>query len=295
MSREQQKPNTELATRNSLSIRMGFLQVKGVSEDAAATIVEAREQGPFRSLADFWRRTAVDRTAVQNLIAVGAFDSLGVPRRKLLWQLEEVMRTTPRMRAISNEQASTDLATRNAQLATRNSPALQTGFALPIEPVPSDPLPDLPSLTELDLAGLDMTLQNASARYSVMMFYRRSLKAAGIMSIGEVRTKPNGLILKTAGIVISRQQPPTAKGMTFLVLSDEEGELPAAIPPQIYQQCRRTLSSSASLVVEGTLQRHRRYVSLMIKRLWNLKDVATLDAHPYQPALSSQRDEAATA
>ena len=209
---------------------------------------------------------------MQNLIAVGAFDSLGVPRRKLLWQLDDVIKGDQRRRPgkpVSLKGASEQ----------RN----QIALSMPITSPQSEPLPDFPALTELDLAGLDMTLQNASARYSVMMFYRRSLKAAGILSIGEVQTKPDGVILKTAGIVISRQQPPTAKGMTFLVLSDEEGELAAAIPPQIYERCRRTLSSSASLVVEGTLQRHRRYVSLMIRRLWNMRDIAQLDSEPYRP------------
>jgi error-prone DNA polymerase len=330
--------NPQPATRNPQrgSIRMGFLQVKGLSEDVAETIVAARKSGSFRSLTDFWRRTSVDRDALQNLIAVGAFDSLGIARRKLLWQMEEVIKSTPRLRKLVSEpitfngQRSTfnntnagrgvshtpssangqgariDPAyptpspkptTRNPQRTTHNAQrtTLQVQNAWNLESDTllqawdSEPLPDLPALTELDLAGLDMTLQNASARYSVMSFHRRSLKAAHIMSIGEVQTKPNGVVLKTAGIVISRQQPPTAKGMTFLVLSDEEGELPAAVPPQVYQQYRRTLSSSASLVVEGTLQRYRLYVTLMVKRMWNLREVAQLDAEPYRdPALASQ-------
>lgn len=282
------------------AIRMGFLQVKGLSEDAAKTIVEARAAGPFRSLADFWRRTSIDRDAVHNLIAVGAFDSLGVPRRKLLWQLEEVIRTTPRLRNLSADtgRGRTPALPFSKQTNMPN-PARGRGWVQPVPTnltLPADeegglganhePLPDLPPLTELDLAGLDMTLQNASARYSVMEFYRRSLRAARIMSIGEVQGKPNGLVLKTAGIVVSRQQPPTANGMTFLVLSDEEGELPAAVPPQVYKEYRRTLSSSASLVVEGTLQRHRRYVSLMVKRMWNLREVAQLDTQPYRDPLS---------
>lgn len=289
-------PNHERSTWNSpRAIRMGFLQVKGVSEDAADSIVEARSSGVFRGLPDFWRRTLIDRDALQNLITVGAFDSLGVPRRKILWQMEEIIRTTPRPRKL--ETAPIRLRTQrqdNLQGGTSGSQTLggaknsQAGTwnldlfnACEPATVNRQPLPDLPALTELDLAGLDMTLQNASARYSVMMFYRRSLKAARILSIGDVQTKPHGLLLKTAGIVISRQQPPTAKGMTFLVLSDEEGELPAAIPPQIYQLYRRTLNSSTSLVVEGALQRYRRYVSLMIKRMWDLRQVAQLDTEPY--------------
>ena len=85
------------------SIRMGFLQIKGLSEDAAETIVEARKSSHFRNLADFWRRVSIDRDALQNLIAVGAFDSLGISRRKLLWQMEEVIKTTPRLRRLSAE------------------------------------------------------------------------------------------------------------------------------------------------------------------------------------------------
>ena len=284
------------------AIRMGFLQVKSLSEDAAQTIVDARKSGPFRNLTDFWRRTSIDRTALQNLIAVGAFDVLGVPRRKLLWQMEEVMKTTPRLRRLpaqpldfrtgnqgqvgDSTQSSQRISAANARMpangkAVVSNLALQASLSLESESSPSE-LPELPALTELDLAGLDMTIQNASARYSVMTFYRRSLKAARVMSIGEVQTKPHGLVLKTAGIVISRQQPPTANGMTFLVLSDEEGELPAAVPPQVYRVYRRTLGASSSLVVEGTLQRYRRYVSLMVKRMWNLRDVAELDSEPYR-------------
>ncbi len=259
------------------AIRMGFLQVKHLSEDAAETIVRAREPGPFRSLTDFWSRTSVERDAAQNLIAVGAFDSLGISRRKLLWQLAEVVRKTPRSPS-GEERPSTRRRPTTLMLQLIDQPdGVENGLS-------DDGLPELPPLTDLDRAGLDMTLQNASAEFSIMEFYRRSLKDGGIMTIGEVQTRPNGLVVKTAGIVISRQQPPTANGMTFLVLSDEEGELPAAVPPHVYQRYRRTLNSSASLVVEGTLQRHRRYVSLMVKRMWNLREVAHLDDTPYRSA-----------
>ena len=145
-------------------------------------------------------------------------------------------------------------------------------------------------LTELDLAGLDMTLQNASAEYSVMSFYRRSLKAARILSIGRSSSKPHGIRVRTAGIVISRQRPPTAKGMTFLVLSDEEGELPVAIHPPVYDRYRRVINSNASLVLEGRVQRTRRHVSLVAVKVWSLQEIATLDESPYrEDTLASRR------
>lgn len=244
------------------SIRMGFMQVKGLTEVSAETIVQARGRRPFSSLADFWGRTSVNRDAVEHLIAVGSFDSLGVNRRKLLWSLEEIVSTIPRHRAPKPLIAYKEWS---------------------ISP------PQLPPLSELDIAGLDFTLQGASANYSVMSFYRRSLRKARVLSIGEVEGCAVGTSVRTAGIVISRQQPPTAKGMTFLVLADEEGELPVAVFPNVFRECRQVINGSSSLVIEGTIQRERYVTSLVAKGLWRLNDVAQLDTKPALPRHSQPR------
>jgi error-prone DNA polymerase len=88
----------------------------------------------------------------------------------------------------------------------------------------------------------------------------------------------------TAGIVISRQQPPTAKGMMFLVLADEEGELPVAVYPDVYSHYRQIVNGSASLIIEGSIQRERYLVSLRARRFWRLTDIAQLDQKPLPPA-----------
>jgi error-prone DNA polymerase len=233
-------------------IRMGLLQVKGLTEETAEAVVQARGTRSFRSLTDFWQRTALDRDAVENLIGVGAFDSLGVNRRRLLWEIEHVARTVPR----------------------RQSAAQRAMFRESLA------LPDLPPLTDLEVAGLDFGLQGASARYSIMSFYRRSLLQAGLLSIGSLQGYAPGSTVRTAGIVISRQQPPTAKGMTFLVLADEEGELPVALYPNVFSAYRSVVNGSTGLVVEGTIQRERFVVSLLATRVWPLQQMARLDSKP---------------
>jgi len=239
------------------AIRMGLMQVSGLTETTAQDIVTARGDRPFSSLSGFWRRTPLDRDAVEHLIAVGAFDTLGVNRRKLLWQLEEVVRTVPRRQDSHRRLPGWDLQA---------------------------PLPNLPPLTELDVAGLDFSLQGASARYSIMAFYRRSLLQAGVLSIGQLQGRAPGTLVVTAGVVISRQQPPTAKGMMFLVLADEEGELPVAVYPDVSSHYRQIVNGSASLIIEGTIQRERYLVSLLARRFWRLTDVARLDQTPLPPA-----------
>ncbi|HEX6508918.1 MAG TPA: DNA polymerase III subunit alpha [Chloroflexota bacterium] len=244
------------------AIRMGLMQVKGVTEDAALEVVQARGRRPFSSFADFWGRTLVHRDVAENLIAAGVFDTLGINRRALLWQLEDVIQTVPRLR----------------EARTRTLVRVEEG-----QP------PELPPLTELDVAGLDFMLQGASARYSIMSFYRRSLRAARVLSIGQLEGRAAGTLVRTAGIVISRQQPPTAKGMTFLVLADEDGELPVAVFPNVYRDYRLVINGSSSLIIEGTIQRERYVMSFLAKRVWRLNDVVQLDTKPFLPRISQPR------
>ena len=68
-------------------VRLGFNYVDGLGEAAQHRLEEERRRGPFLSLADFRRRTKLDRRTVEHLIIVGAFDGLSGDRRQLLWEL----------------------------------------------------------------------------------------------------------------------------------------------------------------------------------------------------------------
>ncbi|MDP8904061.1 MAG: PHP domain-containing protein, partial [Chloroflexota bacterium] len=72
-------------------IRLGLHLVKGIGEAEGERLdAEIARAGPFRSLADLVTRTELSEEVVERLIRAGALDSLGVPRRRLLWQLREV-------------------------------------------------------------------------------------------------------------------------------------------------------------------------------------------------------------
>ncbi len=80
-----------LPTVEGQALRIGLATVTGLGEAGGRSVVEARRFGPFRSLADFCRRTRLGRRAVEGLIWAGAFDRWGVPRRQLLWDLEAAL------------------------------------------------------------------------------------------------------------------------------------------------------------------------------------------------------------
>lgn len=75
------------------AIRFGLGAIKNVGDNAVEAILQARKQGGlFKDIADFLRRVrpyrTVTRAVVENLIKVGAFDSLHPNRNQLLQALE---------------------------------------------------------------------------------------------------------------------------------------------------------------------------------------------------------------
>ena len=66
-------------------LRLGLMQVKGLSTETAERIVAGR---PYRTLREFIERVPAARDEVESLIRVGAFGCLGRTRPELLWELK---------------------------------------------------------------------------------------------------------------------------------------------------------------------------------------------------------------
>jgi error-prone DNA polymerase len=96
-----------------------------------------------------------------------------------------------------------------------------------------------------------------------MHLRRRDLRRCGVYAIAELRDVPEGRIVRVASWAISAQRPPTAHGMGFLVLEDETGRLPVALPPQLAAQLHRLLRDARVVVVMGRVERVRWYRSLL--------------------------------
>jgi error-prone DNA polymerase len=60
--------------------------------------------------------------------------------------------------------------------------------------------------------------------------------------------------VRTAGGVIARQRPGTAKGFIFLSMEDEVGIANIIVTPDLYDRDRVVVTQSKFLLVEGLLQ-----------------------------------------
>src|SRR5262249_28451307 len=152
------------------------------------------EAGTFRSLFDFVHRTGVRSRAVENLIRVGAFSDLGLNRRELLWQLGLFGGGLQRGR-----------------LNGRANPR-QLRLALPTA---KDQV-FLADLSAFDGVAADYEILKLSPEDHPMAFQRALLDVAGLASSEALRAMEPRQRVETAGLVVCRQRPATARGIVFL-------------------------------------------------------------------------------
>jgi error-prone DNA polymerase len=257
------------------AIRVGLGQVKGVGEELARAIVWERQEGAYRSLADCCTRLGrvlpLRREAVEALVAAGAFDPLGIPRRRLLWLLGEHWRDWQPVRRSSHTRRRIAASAPDA-----TQPALP--WAWPAEE--ADDAPRLPPLTLEEEVAWDLRTQGLSARPHPMTFRRRWLDRVGVVPIARLADVPAGQRVIVAGKVISAQRPPTAKGMGFVVLEDESGRVQVACPPAVADTLRLVLAQSRFMAVSGRLERTRWHRSLYGRLVRPLPAQRTLARHP---------------
>jgi error-prone DNA polymerase len=218
------------------AVRLGLGYVLGVRAEEVTALVAAREAGgPFRSLEDLASRAGAGRPALEQLAWSGACDSLvgaGVPagaaRRTALWRL-------------------------GVAAPPRRAGEEGTQLALPLE------LPAPPVLRPLERWAsmlADYATTTVSTGDHPLGLLRAELRGGGAASSGELQRLAHGSAVRIGGLVVARQRPGTAKGVTFLLLEDEEGTINLIIPPRIYARDRLAVRTEPLVLAHGRLERH---------------------------------------
>lgn len=103
-----------------------------------------------------------------------------------------------------------------------------------------------------------------------MAFLRQGLDRLGVVPAVELSTRPKGKLVRVAGIVLVRQRPGTAKGITFVTLEDETGTANLLIRPDVWRRYRRAALGATILLAAGRLQREGLVIHVLVTRLENL-------------------------
>ena len=216
-----------------------------------------RVQSRFRSIDDLVRRVVLRRDEIAMLAEIGALNSLGHDRRSAMWQVERAIRPA-------------------GELFEWN----QVEHLEPMEPERS-PLSEM-NISERLIA--DYTGTGLTVGPHPLTFRRRELAMRGVIPALELPRQRAGRRVRTAGMVITRQRPGTAKGFVFLTLEDETGISNIIIRPDLYAADRLTVVESSFLLVEGILQNQDGVTSIKAERMSKLDgmpDEAAIDSHDF--------------
>lgn len=231
-------------------IRVGLGYVRGLSsEDARALIASRRDLGPFADLEDLASRGGIRRSCLQLLAWAGACDTLAGggarARRTALWQLGIA---APAQRLGGGARCGTDRA-RDAKHDRGSSVQL----ALDLELAAAPPLPQL---SEWEAMLADYSASGVSIERHPLALLRQRLREQGAICSADLEEAPDGAEVQIAGLVIARQRPSTARGVTFLLLEDEHGTVNLIVPPPLYERRRAIVRGEPLLIVSGRLERH---------------------------------------
>ncbi len=219
------------------ALRLGLRLVKSLSEAGAGRLISAREAQPFVSVADLALRGALDRADLEALAAAGAFAALSGNRHLAFWEVAGTERALP------------------LGLTDTRGTGVQEGRPLLSAPTEGQGI-------VADYAALGLTL----GRHPLALL-RERLRARALLSAGELKSARHGARVRTAGIVLMRQRPATASGVTFLTLEDESGQVNVIVWERVGREQRAALLESRLLEVHGELQQQEGVSHLIAHRL----------------------------
>lgn len=214
------------------AVRMGLRYVKGFGKPEQARFIAS--PGPYAGLQSLAHATKLNRRSLLALAECGAFESFGFNRRNAIWQVRAL-----------GEFSGTSLRL--------SAPASQTSFA---------------SLCEDDRVVWDYRASHHSTRGHPMRRFRKQLSEMSVPRASDVIELPHGTQTDYVGMVICRQRPGTASGVTFFTLEDETGFVNLVVWRDTFDRFATIAKTASLLGVTGHIQAAHGTTHLIARSLW---------------------------
>ncbi|HJX45553.1 MAG TPA: DNA polymerase III subunit alpha [Patescibacteria group bacterium] len=257
-SEEDFKIEEDKKSLNKKAIRFGLNAIKNVGVAAIAAILEAREEGPFNSFADFLSKVdsrRVNKKVLESLIKVGALSKFG-KRATLLSSIDEIRDKVGKK--VKNDQqglfSQEDIGKNSKSLSSMN-------------------LIDIPEFQEKELQNLEKELLgfSLSGKPLVELLGNLEIKASHrIEDIAEDETNafnsrgPVSIagIVKEVRIIITKRG---GKEMAFAKIEDTTGSINLVIFPSIYSETKSLWIEDNIILVNGKIDKRDDEFSLIVE------------------------------
>ncbi|MDA0231174.1 MAG: error-prone DNA polymerase [Proteobacteria bacterium] len=224
------------------ALRLGFREIKGFPETAAACIVAARDGG-YRSIAELRRRAGLSKAVLERLARADAYRSMGLSRRQAAWDIRALDDTPLPLFAALDEDGES------------------------VHPERRESIIRLPAMSMGEQVVEDYATLRMSLRCHPLHLLRPELEARGVAPCTRLASLKPERQVTVAGLVLSRQRPGTAKGVIFMTLEDETGIANLIIWADVFERFRRTAVGARLLICTGRLQREGLVIHIIARHL----------------------------
>jgi error-prone DNA polymerase len=228
-------------TGDGLALRLGLRMIKGMREQAAYRLQQARDEKPFHDVQDLTHRAAMDRHDLTVLAEAAALRGLAGHRHRARWEIA----------ASEKPHAGLPLQTDHSNESVSIRPPSETDD------------------TRADYASTGLTLgRHPIALIRPILKHRRARTAA------ELNALAHGSRVRACGLVTMRQRPMTASGTIFLTLEDETGYVNAVIWPRLWEKQRAEIHSATVLAIDGIMETDGEVHHLIADRVHDFSHLA---------------------
>jgi error-prone DNA polymerase len=221
----------EERTANYCALRLGFRQVKSLREEDIMILLAARTK-PLTHINQL-RDAGVSESALQLLAGADAFRSIGLDRRQALWEVS----TTDKPEALFTGQASPDAGA-------------EAGLELPV-------------MNESEHVVQDYATTSLSLKAHPVSFVRDKLQQLHIRTCADLTHIHDDEPVRVAGLVLVKQRPGTAKGVCFMTLEDETGQVNVVIFENLFNLYRKEIMQARLIMIEGKLQKESNVIHVI--------------------------------
>ena len=219
--------------REAYGIRLAFSEVRDISTGEIDSLVAARRDRPFTSPEDLWRRAELSRPVLENLVHVGALDSIAGDRsrRELLWTV--------------------------AALAGEPKPKVGEQLSFTFEEPVAPALKGLPEYSPLEETEAELDITGIDARRHIIDLYGPLLVEIGATPAEYLRSMRNDSEVWVAGVKVASQTPAIRSGqrIIFITLDDLSGPIDVTVFERAQARCARTVFHSWMLLVRGVVRK----------------------------------------
>ena len=226
------------ASTGGFALRLGLRQISGIGEATARAIEAARAEAPFEGVFDVARRANATRPEIEALAEAGAFEPLVPGRRNAVWRAH-----APRLGGLF---ASQDLESEAAQ-------------------------PALPPVEKVEQLLLDYGRLGLSLDDHPMHHVRPHLAARDVATTKALADLRDRQLVRLAGLVIGRQRPMTASGVTFITLEDETGIANLVVTVPVFEKFRHVVLHAKLVLVMGRVEKEGEVIHVLVHELERLE------------------------